>query len=466
MTRTRSRGVDGMAAGGQGGASAGATRTWNTTGTRTEMADAPRARMVGVRLAVTRAARAATRAAAGLAAGLNAVMTPAGWAVGAWAVGGAALGIAFGWDEAWVAGIAGAVLLIAGAPFLIGAVPYRVRLELERDAVVAGEDAWARLVIENPQTRPALPGRVDLPVGTGLVDVEVPLLRGGAAHAEEVAVPALRRGIVDVGPAVTTRQDPLRLLERRRVWEERRTLYVHPRTVPVPSTSLGWIRDLEGDAVRTLTTEDISFHAVRPYERGDARRHIHWASTARTGTLMVRQFEETRRSLLTVVLDLDRSSYADDEEVELAVSAAASLGVRALRDGRDVEAVVGGEVPGFARASLRALRHLRVTSPRALLDDLSAVEASETAVDLATVTRMLGETDQGTALAILVTGSRLPRAHLRTAALHLPAGASVGAVVCDPASEPTSRRLAGVPVVSLGILEDLRTLLARGAARR
>ncbi|MDN4477747.1 DUF58 domain-containing protein [Demequina sp. SYSU T00039] len=445
---------------------AGSTRTRNTTGTRTERTDAPHARVIGARLALARAGAGLASAASTVAGGLRAVVTPAGWAVAAWTVGGLVLATVLGWEEAWVAAIAGAVLLATAAPFLIGSVPYRVRLLLDRDAVVAGERAEARLVVDNPQQRAALPGRVDLPVGDGLVEVEVPYLRGGAEHVEPVEVPALRRGIVSVGPAVTTRYDPLRLLERHRVWEERRTLYVHPRTVAVPSTSLGWVRDLEGDPVRTLTTEDISFHAVRPYERGDARRHIHWASTARTGTLMVRQFEETRRSLLTVVLDLDRASYADDEEVELAISAAGSLGVRALRDGRDVEAVVGGEVPGFARASLRALRHLRVTSPRALLDDLSGVEASDTTVDLPTVTRMLGETDSGTALAILVTGSRLPRAQLRAAALHLPLGASVGAVVCDPAAEPASRTLAGVPVVSLGILDDLRTLLSRGAARR
>lgn len=458
MSRTRSRSRDPVPA--------GVTRTRNTTGTRTERSDAPHARMVGVRLAVTRAARGLAAAAGATAATLQAVVTPAGWAVAAWTVGGAVLALWLGWAEAWVAAIAGAILLATAVPFLLGGVPYRVRLLLERDAVVAGERAGARLLVENPQQRPALPGRVDLPVGSGLVEVEVPFLRGGSDHLEQVEVPALRRGIVAIGPAVTTRHDPLRLFERRRVWEERRTLYVHPRTVAVPSTSLGWVRDLEGDPVRALTTEDISFHAVRPYERGDARRHIHWASTARTGTLMVRQFEETRRSLLTVVLDLDRESYADEEEVELAVSAAASLGVRALRDGRDVEAVVGGEVPGYARASLRSLRRLRVTSPRALLDDLSAVEASDAAVDLPTVTRMLGDTDSATALAILVTGSRLPRARLRTAALHLPVGASVGAVVCDPSAEPSSRSLAGVPVVSLGILDDLRTLLARGVARR
>src|SRR5690606_24062417 len=103
---------------------------------------------------------------------------------------------------------------------------------------------------------------------------------------------------------------------------------------------------------------------------------VHWKSTAKTGTLMVRQFEETRRSTISLVLDLDELSYASEVEFEMAVSAVGSLAVRAIRDGRDVQVVVSGEVPEFARASVRSLRHLRVTTPRALLDELADVEAA------------------------------------------------------------------------------------------
>jgi len=58
---------------------------------------------------------------------------------------------------------------------------------------------------------------------------------------------------------------------------------------------------------------------------GDAGRAIHWRSTARVGKLMVRQFEETRRSHLLIVLDLDTDAWASDEEFEIGVSAAASM---------------------------------------------------------------------------------------------------------------------------------------------
>lgn len=444
------------------------TRTGVTTtyATRTEVADAPRGRVVGARLRVDDARDAAVAGVRSAWAAVRGVVTVAGWTVAGWTLVGLATGLAWGWDEGVVAGVAGAVLLIAALPFLLGRARYRVDFALDRDAVVAGEDAGGAIVVTNEGARAALPGRVELPIGPALVDFHVPLLRGGGEHRERVTIPARRRGIVPVGPATSTRSDPLGLLRRRFTWDDVRTLYVHPRTVAVPSTSLGWVRDLEGQAVRVLTSEDISFHAVREYERGDAQRHIHWKSTAKTGTLMVRQFEETRRSLLTLMLDVDAHSYASEDEFEMAVSAMASLGVRAIRDGREVQAVASGDVPQFARATVRALRALRVTSPRAMLDDLTGIEASDAAMDLGTVTRMVAESDRGTSLALLITGSALPLERLRSAALRLPSDVTVGAVVCDPASEPGLRALGGLELVSLGVLDDLRQLLARGVARR
>lgn len=47
----------------------------------------------------------------------------------------------------------------------------------------------------------------------------------------------------------------------------------------------------------------------------------------RIGTLMIRQFVDTRRSHLAVLLDTQPRSYRDADEFELAVSIAGSLSV-------------------------------------------------------------------------------------------------------------------------------------------
>ncbi|MEK8225714.1 DUF58 domain-containing protein [Oerskovia sp. M15] len=78
----------------------------------------------------------------------------------------------------------------------------------------------------------------------------------------------------------------------------------------------------------------MSFHALRDYVPGDDRRHIHWKTTARTGQLMVRQFEETRRSHLAVILSTRSEDYGHADEFELAVSSCGSLGLQAIKEDR------------------------------------------------------------------------------------------------------------------------------------
>ncbi|GMA35555.1 DUF58 domain-containing protein [Demequina litorisediminis] len=421
------------------------TRTGHTratTRTHTQVADEVHGRWVALGLWALRVARTVTRWSTAAWATVRSVTTAAGWAVFAWTVAGLIVGLAFGWAEFLIGAAVGFVLLLIALPFLLGREPYEVDFRLLHESVVAGHDAAAEIVVRNPNARVALPGRVDVPVGEGLIDFHVPLLRRGHEHTEPVVIPAARRGIIDVGPATTVRSDPMRLLQRTFHWADVQTLYIHPVTIAVPSTSQGFVRDLEGRSTRSLTNEDISFHAVREYARGDAQRQIHWKSTAKTGTLMVRQFEETRRSTLSIVLDLDEANYADDQEFEMAVSAAGSLAVRAIRDGRDVQVVVSGEVPEFARTSVRSLEQARGRHPRRLLDDLSGVEASLQVVSMPTLTRMLVEVTQDTSLAFLVTGSHATLADIASAALAFPGDVGVAAVVCDPRRSPASMRWA------------------------
>ncbi len=155
------------------------------------------------------------------------------------------------------------------------------------------------------------------------------------------------------------RADPVGLVRREIVWTAREQVIVHPRTIAIPSTSTGLVRDLEGQATTDLSPADIAFHAIREYMPGDDPRTIHWKSTAKSGALMVRQFEDTRRSHLVVALGLSRTEFADAEEFELAVSAAASLGTRAIRDGRDVTVVVSERTPSSPSVRCTPCTHCR-----------------------------------------------------------------------------------------------------------
>ena len=159
----------------------------------------------------------------------------------------------------------------------------------------------------------------------------------------------------------------------------------------------------------------MSFHALREYVPGDERRYIHWKSTAKTGTYMVRQFEETRRSHLVIALSLANSDYADDDEFELAVSVAGSLGVRAIQDTRTVSVVASEKTPDFAARKVLAVQSLSTLTRSRLLDDLAVIERAESALAIRDVARVTAETVAGISVAFLVCGSLAAAAELRAA---------------------------------------------------
>ena len=390
-------------------------------------------------------------------------INPAGWLLLATAAGGYALALAWGWAEAWVVAIAATVLLLLCVPFLLGRHSYQVSLEFDRDRVVAGSELVAALEVRNAGQRVSLPALLDIPVGEGLIEAHVPLLRAGAVHQETLTVQAAKRGVIAVGPMTIGRGDPVGVLQRDHTWPDVQHIYVHPVTVPIPSTSAGLLRDLEGVVTSTIVDSDLAFHAIRDYVPGDSRRHVHWKSTAKTGQLMVRQYEETRRSRIAIALDLDVTQYGSDEEFEMAVSAASSLGLQAVRDGREVVITTSGHVPRHAVDRVHSIQTLPTVTPTGMLDGMSGIEASEDVMPFEIVAGMTAQEAQHLSMVFLVTGSQIPVARLRKAAVAFPADVTVVAVRTDTGAEPAVRSARELKVLTIGMLHDLGHLLLRGS---
>ena len=126
------------------------------------------------------------------AAGWSArTVRPAGVLVALAATVGFAIGIGFGWVEWMVGGAVALILLVASVPFLFGARAYDVDLSLSHERIVAGDGVTGEIVVRNEGRRIALPGRLDLPVGDGLVEFGVPLLRPGHTVVQPLDIPAL-----------------------------------------------------------------------------------------------------------------------------------------------------------------------------------------------------------------------------------------------------------------------------------
>lgn len=392
------------------------------------------------------------------------VVTPLGWTMLAAVPLCLALGYALGWVELVVIGFMILSIIAIAVVYLIGRSPVTIDLAVPHSRVVVGTPADGRIVVSNPSRRRAVGALVEVPIGSGLIEVALPGLARGAEIVREFVIPTARRGVVFVGPVRTVRADPVGLVRRELVWADRAELFVHPRTIGIPSMSTGLVRDLEGSPTKDLSNNDVSFHALREYMPGDERRNIHWKSTARTGTYMVRQFEETRRSHLVIALSLATSDYVSDEEFEMAVSVAGSLGVRAILDARTVTVVASESTPAFAKHKVFAVRRLSTITRSRLLDDLAVVDRSETALSIVDVARVSGEQATGVSVAFLVCGSGATPQELRAASTKFPAGIEVVVVRCDPNSSPGLRRVAGLTVLTIGYLDDLKSSLSRSVA--
>ncbi|MFJ4045622.1 DUF58 domain-containing protein [Microbacterium sp. NPDC089987] len=441
------------------------TSTSTRTSTVTRHERTRRGPVSGALFGLRRGMIALTRAGRATVTWLRETVTAAGMLVAVALALGALAGLLMGWIEGWAVATIALVLLIACVPFVLGAHDYRIDLSLGRDRVVAGTDIEAVLDVRNSGTRLALPGVVDVPVGEGLVEAHVPLLRAGAHHREQLTIAARRRGVIDVGPMTITRGDPIGILRREMRWPDVQRIHVHPVTTRLPSTSAGLIRDLEGTPSTTLVDADLSFHAVREYVVGDSQRHVHWKSTAKTGRLMVRQYEESRHARIAVILDLDVESYESDDEFENTVSAAASLALQGVRDGRDVLFSVSDEIPEHSRSEVLAIRTLPTITSKALLDATSTIDASERTMRLEAVTALTVQSYPDLSIGFLLTGSRMPLERLRHAAVKLPAAVEAVAVRSEMGAQPTLRTARELAVMTLGALGDLPQMLARGALR-
>jgi uncharacterized protein (DUF58 family) len=431
-----------------------------------------RTRIVGTRtglfadaiVAVVRAFSLVRARIARVVARIGSVITPLGWAIGI----ATPLAFIFGYRLSWIELVtfawAGVLLILIAIIYLVGRNSLVIELSVPHSRVVVGDGAHGEVVVSNPRPRRVLGASVEIPVGKGLAAVTTPSLRRDGRFVHEFPLPTGRRGIVEVGPVRTIRADPIGLVRRELVWTQSTKLFVHPRTIAIPSTSTGFVHDLEGSATRDLTNSDVSFHALREYQPGDERRYIHWKSTAKTGTYMVRQFEETRRSHIVIAQSLARSDYATDEEFEMGVSVTGSLGVRAIRDARNISVVVSETTPDFAKRKVLEVRPLSTITRTRLLDDLSVVESAETALAITDVARVAAEQIAGISVAFLVCGSGATPSELRSASTKFPVGVEVVAIVCDPDSIPGLRRVAGLSVLTIGYLEDLQRSLARSAA--
>ncbi|GIG57803.1 hypothetical protein Lfu02_21750 [Longispora fulva] len=382
------------------------------------------------------------------------VVTPLGWLVCVGSLAGWASGAALGWIELHYAAALGLLAFALCCLFAVGRTSLRVSVDVASRRLVAGGRTSATVQIANTARQRLLPMALEVPVGPAIERFDVPGLAGGAERTERFTVVAARRGVIPIGPATTVRGDPLGLLRRIVAWPGVQELFVHPTTIALPPLGSGLLRDLEGRSSNDISMSDLAFHTLREYVPGDDRRYIHWRSSAKVGSavpggrFLVRQFLDTRRTHLLVIVDGDATAYPDPEHFEIAISAGASIAVRALQDELDTTVLIAGHVAHEA-------------TEHRVLDTCARAELGSTRLAelVARGLRIAPETTT----ALVVTGAAPAFADVRRACAQVPPELRTLALRVDPAAPAGITVGTSLSVLTMRELADLRPLLGRRA---
>ncbi|MGC8786240.1 MAG: DUF58 domain-containing protein [Anaerolineae bacterium] len=121
-----------------------------------------------------------------------------------------------------------------------------------------------------------------------------------------------QRGRFTLGPISVISSDPFGLFERRKHIPASSSVVVYPLTVDLPYFVLPSGELPGGGAMRRRThyiTTNVS--SIRDYFPGDSFNRIHWPSTARTGRLMVKEFELDPTGDVWLFLDMQGAVQAE-----------------------------------------------------------------------------------------------------------------------------------------------------------
>jgi uncharacterized protein (DUF58 family) len=243
--------------------------------------------------------------------------------------------------------VVGVGLLLAGLFSRAWARRARGSLDLERRLLPGErlEGGDVRLVVRARRRRQLIGGSVTLRQRLGPTERHLQM-HGAQA---EIVFSGLPRGAHVLGSLDVTLADPLGLEHVEESLDDGLVVLIRPR-VPTLRSVFSSQGARESGAARSAFRRPSGFeiHAIRDYTPGEPLRAVHWPSTARRGTLMVKELDDAPRDELVIVLDQDADGTAGSgvtSSFDAAVRAVGALALAHALWGRRV--VIVGSSPTF-----------------------------------------------------------------------------------------------------------------------
>jgi uncharacterized protein (DUF58 family) len=304
-------------------------------------------------------------------------LTPLGQSV-LWATGAAGLMMLWGVQPAIVFFALCAALLVGG---LTAGLPFRPRVKLSRrlpPPVSAGDTLHYRVLVENhgrwPARKVVLEER-NLPPELKPTDEPpvIEVLAPGERAEVSLSLTCSLRGAYELPWLQASSFFPSALVKWPRRAREKDRLLVYPRFTPLARFDVPHGRNYQpgGIPIASSVGESTELAGTREFREGDRTRDIHWPSLARTGRLVVKEYQEEYFVRLAMVLDVESRSARDDALFERSLSLAAGIADVLARQEYIIDIFAAGSQVFHFQAG-RALAHFEH-----ILEILACLEAED-----------------------------------------------------------------------------------------
>jgi uncharacterized protein (DUF58 family) len=308
------------------------------------------------------------------------------------------LGLTLHWLAFDVTGIALLLLVLACLVNILRPSRLVIERSIQPPRVPKGSPAVAVLSFANRGQRTVGVTVANQPFGDIDVRTVIPRMRRGERGIRTYRLPTRQRGIFDVRPIEVTRRDSFEFFRASRQHGEPERIWVYPRVLGFRTLPTGQTRHLEGPSSDVSPQGNITFHRLREYVVGDDLRLVHWRSSARTGTLVVKHNVDTSQPYTAVLVDQRPDRYTE-AAFEEAVDVAASVVVCSSANKAPVELRLtdGTRLGGpRLREPVPLIDHLTGVGPDAdgsLQTQLIALRRSRGGTSFVLVTGVLEHTD-------------------------------------------------------------------------
>ena len=229
--------------------------------------------------------------------------------------------------------------------------------------VCAGERINYEVRLQNQSRRPARAIEVrelNLPAGLVAVAPEsagVSVIPGRGEDTVALGLECRKRGVYQLPSLAPASSFPSGLFRAFRRGEGGEQLLVYPSFQRLSDFALPGGRRYQpgGLALTSSVGDSTEFQCTREYRYGDSVRLIHWASFARTGKPVVKEFQEEYFVRLAMLLDSEVTG-SDDRAFETGISFAASVADALSRKEYIIDIFAAGESIYRFQAG-RALAH-------------------------------------------------------------------------------------------------------------